>query len=115
MLLNWNAWTTRRRQKNLVTLVGLAPHRHAAPSAELPCAKYRAALNLSGFRGSSLLRIPASPKRQGVKPALLMPLQPADDFSCSAAICSGVEMIFDFPLGLLSCGYHIRLTTSCSF
>ncbi len=107
--------TTRRRQKNLVTLVRLRRIVHAAPSAALPAQNTRSP-NLSGFSGSSccVSRLPA--KGQGVKPASLMPLQPADDFFPQCGNLFRREMIFRvFSPDLSSYGHHIRLAIMPGF
>ncbi|STH53258.1 Uncharacterised protein [Escherichia coli] len=101
--------TTRRRQKNLVTLVRL---RHIVTQRHQQCflCKIPGRSNLSGFQDHPVTYPGFPAKGQGVKPAPLMPLQPADDFFPQCGNLFLREMIFEFfRPAFLSCGRRIRL------
>ncbi|HDQ7061542.1 TPA: hypothetical protein QBH46_005373, partial [Escherichia coli] len=66
--------------------------------------------NLSGFQDHPVTYPGFPAKGQGVKPAPLMPLQPADDFFPQCDNLFRREMIFEFfRPAFLSCGRRIRL------
>ncbi|MCU7736113.1 hypothetical protein N8I76_25755, partial [Escherichia coli] len=66
--------------------------------------------NLSGFQDHPVTYPGFPAKSQGVKPAPLMPLQPADDFFPQCSNLFRREMIFKFfRPAFLSCGRRIWL------